>query len=69
MNRSSRQNTNREITELNDIVGQIGLTDNPELSTPVLQVPIILSNYETFFTKLDHLLRNETSHNNAWKLK
>lgn len=48
MNRSPRQNTNTEITELNDIVGQIGLTDNPELSTPVLQVPIILSNYETF---------------------
>lgn len=48
MNRSPRQNTNREITELNDIVGQIGLTDHPELSTPELQVHIILSNYGTF---------------------
>lgn len=59
----------KQITELNDIVGQIDLADDPRAFFSSTTSTHYFQQLWNFFTKLDHLPGNETNHNNAWKLK
>jgi exonuclease III len=61
IDRSSKQNINKEILELNDIINQMDLTDIYRIFHPTTAQYTFFSAAHGTFSKIDHILRHKAS--------
>ena len=69
MERSSKQNINKEIVALNNTLDQMDLTDIYRVFHPKEAKYTFFSNEHGTLSKIDHMIGHRTSLNNSRKLK
>ncbi|KAF6084349.1 hypothetical protein HJG60_008620 [Phyllostomus discolor] len=69
MDRSSKQNINKDIVALNNILGEMGFTDIYKALHPKEAKYTFFSNAHGTFSKIDHMKGHKTSLNISKKLK
>ena len=66
---SSKQKINKNITELNDTLDQMGLTDIYRMFHPEEEKYMFFSNIHGSFSKIDHIVGHKTSLNMFTKIE
>ena len=69
MGRSSKQNINKDIVELNDTLDQMDLTDTYRTCHPKEAKCTFFSNAHGTFSKIDHMIGHKTSLNKFKKIE
>ena len=69
MDRSSKQNINKDIVALNNALNQMDLTDTYRTFHPKEAKPTLLSNAHETFSKIDHMIAHNTSLNKFKKIE
>ena len=69
MDRSSKQNINKDIVSLNNTLEEMGLTDIYRAFHPKEAKYTFFSSVYGTFSKIDHVIRHKTSLNNIKKIE
>jgi exonuclease III len=69
INRSSRQNISKETLELNDIIGQMDMTDVYKVVHPATAQYTFFSAAHGIFSTIDHILDHKTNLNKHKKME